>query len=157
MIRLIIKYSGFLLVGFLIVRGLIFVDTLYNLAYFYLFLGFFILLLILTILILLNRQLIRFDKSFSISRLTLTGIVVCFIAQFIFMLFVLFTLPFFINHTTPEQIHNFLIGMLYLSFLISYLSFCVAFQTKIKKATWLIFFIFIFFIILISMGYFIPK
>ncbi|MBX3240190.1 MAG: hypothetical protein KIT80_02955 [Chitinophagaceae bacterium] len=92
--------------------------------------GFLLLVLLLTILIVFIKKLVRQDSSFSIFRLTLTGAIACFIAEFVFQFIKLLVEN---GNLLKGRLIDFCAGVIGIAFLSTVLSFFVSYQVKTRK------------------------
>jgi hypothetical protein len=114
-----------------------------------------ILLFVITILVLIYalKTLLRKDETTSISRLTLSGMSICLLAEIVFQSLRQFT---FIDYSTAERILYFLMGIIGVTLFGTILSFFIAYQLKTGNTRMLIAMIAIFLAIMNMIRFLIP-
>jgi len=143
--RLLIKYTGLLLLGFLLEWWLRIYSgfnipkyipgTPFNVS------GLYLITLLLVILIIFNKKLLKISSTFSIIKHTLLSSLIIFLSEFFFQLLRSST---FEDYTLQERFREFLLGLVGMTIFASFISFFIAFQIKTKRTKILLIFIAIF-------------
>lgn len=154
----ILKYSFILLIGFLLEWWIIWFSPL-NLperipATPIRIDGLILVGLLLTVLIMAEKQFLRNNPNTTIFNLTVIGTTICFLAEIVFQAI---RQPFINAYTFSEHLYYYLLGIIVVTLYGAALSFLIAFQLKRKNIKQLLFLIIAFAAIVNLIKYIFPK